>query len=490
MPAEVAVTLEARLGASAARLLRWLRAHAPECALFTLGVLLRLSMMRRWDPSWGYDAGVYWDIVQWVVDHHSPFPPLDKFVCAHHPPLFFAVAAWLTRLGVSRQGVVLFPVLCGVVRLGLLWIGLEWYLPSRRWARIFTLGLAAVLPVSVHIDGSLYPEPVNGMFAAAVMLFVPRVFAANGRRRWTLAAVVGVLLGLQMLTKITALVMLLALALTLAIELWFSRPRGVPAWDTYVRRRAPWLLAVLLGASLSGWYFVRNLGPYHKLFVTAYDTTDKAKVAPLANTPVLDRRTLGFFVGWDTDIYRFPYYPTGIEDHPRFFPVTIASTFVDYYNQSFSGLDPWGPATLKANRHVLTPELVSTARFSMLGGTALFLAMVAAWLVCTKRALDRRAWGIVYLLAVPLVTTALDLYTVTQYPFDSGGVIKGAYMQFGAPPLYAMCGLAFDWARTRKPFVPIAAILVASVFFVATYTIYCRTQVLILPALGRWYVPG
>ncbi|MGH7439649.1 MAG: ArnT family glycosyltransferase, partial [Polyangiaceae bacterium] len=414
------------------RAVGWLRNHVPELLCLAAGLLLRLSMLRRFDPGWGYDAGVYWEIVQWWLDHWT-FPPRDRFICAHHPPLYFLVVALLVKLGVTRQQVTLFPILCGTTRLALIWAGLERYLPRRRWARVFALALAAVLPVSVHVDGCLYPEPVNGMFAAAVMLALPGAFRAEGRARWRAAAWVGVFLGFQMLTKISALTIVATIGLTLLLEAYSGRERlRTPAGRlAMLRGLAPWSLVLLLPALMSGWYFARNLGPYHKLFLTGYDTTEKGYMTDLVKTPVLDRRKLGFPLLWDDAIYRFPYNPSGLGESPRFFPVAMASSFSDYYNQSFSGLEPFTPGPIRSTGHILTKELVSTARFSVLGGTVLLAAAFVAWLASLARTLRARDWGIVCLMLVPPVMTAFAFYTACKYPFDSGGVIKGAYMTYG-----------------------------------------------------------
>lgn len=95
------------------------------------------------------------------------------------------------------------------------------------------------------------------MFAAAVMLLVPKVFEAGGRRRWKLAASVGVLLGLEMLTKITALTMILTIAATLVLQFWFSQRSSLHEWRGYLGSLAPWSAVVLLPAVMSGWYFAR-----------------------------------------------------------------------------------------------------------------------------------------------------------------------------------------------------------------------------------------
>jgi hypothetical protein len=460
----------------------WLRGRLPETAILALGVYLRLTMLWRFNPGWGYDAGVYWEVVEWMLNHGT-LPPPGALFCGHHPPLYFAVVAALVKLGLTHSAVVAFPILCGVTRLVLVWIGLEWYLPRRRTARVAALALAAVLPVSVHIDGSLYPEPVNGMFAAGVLLLLPKAFESEGRRRWALTCGIGVLLGLEMLTKITALALFLTIGVTLACRLALPDPTG---WRTRAAALAPWSAVVVLPVVIAGWYFARNIGPYHTLFLTGYETAQNALMTDeLAKTPILDRRSLGFVFGWDASIYEFPYYPSGLSDHPRFFPVTLASTFVDYYNQAFSGLDPWLPGPLRSNRHILTPELVATGRWSAIGGTILLVGAVGAGAACLLRTFQARNWGRFCLALVPGVVSALALYAATKYPFDRNGVIKGAYMLFGAPPMYAFYGLAVDWARARRWRRPLAALLLLGLAFVAVYTVYCRTGILLFPPLAH-----
>src|SRR5215813_4614470 len=94
----------------------------PECAIFTAGVLLRLTMTWRYDATWGYDASAHWAYVEQILQHASLPHCADNYL-AFHPPLYYAVAAGLAKLGASHQDITWLSVGCGVIRLGLIWLG-------------------------------------------------------------------------------------------------------------------------------------------------------------------------------------------------------------------------------------------------------------------------------------------------------------------------------------------------------------------------------
>ncbi len=448
----------------------------PECAIFVVGVLLRLTMVWRYPADCGYDSYDHWDYVEWIV-HHWTLPPLAEMREAFHPPLYYTAAAGLVELGSTRQGIIWLSIACGIVRLALIWCGLEWYLP-RRWARIAALALAAVLPSSIHIDGMVYGEPLIGMLSVAAMLLWLQVLRATGRRQWLLACVSGLVLGLGLLTKLSMLVLLLAFGMGVFLDMLL--PSEPVDWRARVKALLPWLATLATCLSVASWFYARNVVQYHKPFLTSFDTTEKSLLARSNHLPYLDRRRLGFVLSWDMSIYRLPYYPVGLQPHARFFPVALASTFVDYYNYCFSGLSSTQhvEGNLLANTRPLTPRLVGLSRGTVLGGTIILMGTLAAWAVCLQRTF-RRDWGLFAVLLVPLLTILFALHFAVQYPYDDYGVIKGAYLQFGAAPLYAMFGLAVDWASSKRRRWPILAILLLGLGGVSAYTFCCRTGVLL-----------
>jgi hypothetical protein len=255
-------------------------------------------------------------------------------------------------------------------------------------------------------------------------------------------------------------------------------------WRSRVDEAAGWgmFLAAVLG--VCGWYFARNVRDYGQPFVTTFDLKSQhSLVAKYDGVPLLDRRSAGYLLGWNNDIYRWPYYPSGIETHSRFFPVAFASTFVDYWNFSFSGTNFDVPSPMHILPRPITPRVFEVSRQALVGGTVILLAMLTAWFVAIRTTFQRRDFGRLALVLVPLATVAAALQFGIKYPVDSYGVVKGAYMTFGAGPMYAMFGLAAEWASRKVPRWPLLALMIAGLWLVANYAFYCRFRLSLLPSL-------
>jgi 4-amino-4-deoxy-L-arabinose transferase-like glycosyltransferase len=458
--------------------LRWLRGRIPECALLILGLYLRMTMRWRYVPEWGFDSQGHFEYIDWIVEHHA-VPPVDAFFHAFHPPLFYAAAAALA--GHTRTTAVWIPIILGTLRLGILWAGLEITLRNRRWARLSALALATVLPASVHLDGLVYGEGMSGFLIASAMLVTLFAFRRQGRSRWWLTTALGIILGLAFLTKISGVVILFGIGIAAILE--FVASSHVP-WRTRWQNLLPWSATLVVCFAVCGWYFVPITRTYGRPFVTSFDIHQTGAIAPFADTPSLDRRTLGFVFGWDRKMYDMPYTPAAAGAHPRFFPLLMLSTFIDYYNYSFSGLNPGAKLELSSNDRPLTRRLVNVSRHSVMGGTLITFATSVAFAACLLRGLRGHRWDIVALLLGAGLALLSALYFAILYPTDVNGVIKGNYVQFGAPPLYAMFGVAVDWAKRKPSRWVLLCGLLASLWFVAAYTLYCRARLWLPP--GPW----
>jgi hypothetical protein len=136
---------------------------------------------------------------------------------------------------------------------------------------------------------------------------------------------------------------------------------------------------------------------------------------------------------------------------------------------------------MMAGSRPMTVAVLAASRYAMFGGTVIMLASAACWFVAMRWSLRQKHFGAVAVLLVPLVTLAASVQFALKYPIDSYGVVKGVYMQFGAAPMYLLFGLAVDWSWRRVPRWPLLGLLLASLWCVACYTIYCRLRVPILP---------
>jgi 4-amino-4-deoxy-L-arabinose transferase-like glycosyltransferase len=450
--------------------LRSWKSRLPEIGLLLLGVSLRLAAIRNVDTEWGYDPDAHYEYAQWFTTHWKA-PPLDGLFHAFHPPLYYLIGGLILRAGGHAAALRFFSILLGCARLALLWLGLELYLPGRRMARLVALALAAVLPVAYFMDVTLGGEGLQNLLSVIALLLAPRALRAEGGRRWTLAATLGLMLGLCMLTKISAVALFGAIGLAMLAQfVWEHR-----AVAERFRRAAPFVLTLVVAFALWSPVLVRNVRAAHTPFPSSFDLSEAKWLDSVKDKPPLDRRSLGYVFLWSLDIYQRPFWPAAIEPQPRFFPVLLAGTFGDYLNYGYAPRRPEKPGDITSNSRAVRRETLIPARLSVIGGTPIALATLGCWLACLAALWRRREAARLPLLLAPPLAIAGLLYFTIKYPFDNLGVIKSAYAQFGCAPLYGLFGLAveFLWSRGWGG-RGLAGIALVGLGLVAFYSLFCR----------------
>jgi 4-amino-4-deoxy-L-arabinose transferase-like glycosyltransferase len=302
------------------------------------------------------------------------------------------------------------------------------------------------------------------------MLLMPRVFMADARHKWRWALALGAVLSLALMTKLSALVLLAALGLAAGGQLAL-RPGS---WRSRFARLKPWLLVPAVMLLATGWYFARNQRREGKLFVTSFDCKERSVVERSDRQPYWRRRPLEYYVGFTSDIYRYPYWPSGIKPRSLFFPVLLASTFCDYYDFYFSPPPRPGEPTVPVFRTPIRRTTLWLSCASVVAGTLVALATWAALLLVLWRNLRERRPEQWLLPSIPPLALLALLHFVTQYPFDNLGVVKGNYLLFAAPPLYACFGVALQWCWRRAWIRPLTVALALALVVTGAYSLYCR----------------
>ncbi|HEY7373333.1 MAG TPA: hypothetical protein VIF57_14315 [Polyangia bacterium] len=451
---------------------RWARAHVPELCVFVLGILLRLSMALTYDARTGWDFNAHWPHIMYIVQRHE-LPPLVYNTTACHPPLYHLIGAALVTLGLSSGALGWLSALWGMLRLALIWWGLERWLPASRLARVVALALAAVIPASVHLEGMITNEVLVMVLSAGALVAVPWAIAAARVGRVGPMVALALLVALAMMAKISASVLVTSVAAAVALEIVRARPSWWPA----LRARAlPLIAGAVVLASITGPFFVRNQILYGQTAPSAYEGYLRLNQAPFKAIPYFQRRPLAFYLGWNLGIYSHPVTPTGLKPEPRFFPVLIATTFNDYYVFSYSG------GARFYGRRWISPAAMTLGSLSVAGGTIIALVTVLAWFGAVRALWRRKEDGEpdprFALLLAPLGALIGQLHFAIKYPNDNFGPIKGAYLQFIAPVLCALfgVGVAWMWRRARGRWLWRGAALIAmgAVALVAVYSVHAR----------------
>jgi hypothetical protein len=439
--------------------------------LLAVGVGLRVLMLLRYPVRIGYDFTDHWAVLDWYRTHHE-LAPLLLSRAAYHPPLYYVLGGLFLRAGGGPETMQAFSVVMGSLRLVLLWVACERHLRGSRVACCTVLALAGVLPAALHLDGMATQEAFSNVLTVVSLLLMLEVFRSRARRRWTAAAALGATVGVALLTKISALAILGAVAAAALLDVVVSRDDQTRG---RVRRAAPWLLSLALAAGISAGFYVHNQRAYGRMILDGWyqRPTESTKRVGAERIPLLDRRTLGFFLGWSPEVWRFPYYPSGVEPEPRFWSLIVASTFADYYNYGFGPAIDTGPQIL-ANSAILGARTFALSCASAVAGTFIAAVTVAAWLIAAMRLLAAREAARLSLLVFSALAVAGQVSFAMRYPYDFEGVVKGIYLHFGSMPMYGLLGATAAWAWARRRARPLALLCWAAVFVVGLYSFYCR----------------
>jgi hypothetical protein len=459
---------------SLATVLPRLRDRLPEAAALLLGALLRISMATTYNVGQGFDFGGHWTILEYIANHHA-LAPLTLSAASYHPPLYYLIGAAAVSLGFGPGAFGWLAALWGVCRLIVVWVGLERWLPESRLARVVALFTAAVLPVGLQLDGMVTNETLSTLLCALAIVAAPAAVEAARDGRVRPFVWLAVWLGLAMITKFSASALILALVLALALDLG----RAPDRWRSALRLRwKPIAVGAAIVVALSGWFFARNQILYGQPAPTGYEGMMAPNQAPYEKIPYLSRRPGAFYWQWDSAIFSHPYVPTGYRPQPRFFPVLIASTFSDFYSYCLAAWEAKTPVYFIHHRPV--PVLAfDLSCFSVIGGTVIALLTLLSWLGAAKALWRQPRDPRAVLLFIPLLALLGQMHFSTKYPNDDFGPIKGAYMQFVAPILCGLFGLAVGWMWRRVWARAGAIAALAALLLVFVYSADCR-----LPRFG------
>ena len=241
------------------------------------------------------DEGAHFQYVAFVAQAWRP-PIFEGYEGvgyeAHQPPLYYFLAALVYHVvGGAGKGVRLLSTLCSAGVVWLVWLSLRRIAPERPTLALSGMGFAAFLPMHIAIGSAVGNDALTNLLFAAVLyrllLYLlppmgegqpPAPRSVSSRLATSKLAgemLIGLLTGLALITKATALLLIPVVALGV---LWGARLRK-QSWANGVLRAGLTLgIALAIG---SGW-FVRNALLYEdpllqKTFLNVFAGTAKAQ---------------------------------------------------------------------------------------------------------------------------------------------------------------------------------------------------------------------
>jgi 4-amino-4-deoxy-L-arabinose transferase-like glycosyltransferase len=204
----------------------------------------------------GFDASSHLEYVAYIQDH-GRLPTAAEGWEMFQSPLYYVVAAGLLGLGhcgaLEPSGMMVLrflSLLIGAANVALVFIGLRLIFPGDWKKPLAGLVLAAFLPAQICLLHYTTNETFSALFVtAALCVGLHLLRAGQPWRGWY--GILGVVLGLSLLSKATAVLAVPVILGAVALKLVLRRERAPRAWLGAVV--APFLICLFVG----GWPYLR-----------------------------------------------------------------------------------------------------------------------------------------------------------------------------------------------------------------------------------------
>ena len=239
-------------------------------ALLGLWVILSINNLFKLDLANGFDFFAHYEYIHFIVDNWR-IPYAGDGIQTFQAPLFYGVAAvlhtvfsWFFETLTVERLLRIVPLLCGMAQIELCYRALRIVYPDRVDVQIVGTTFGALIPMNLYISQVVGNEPMTGLFGGFVCVLLIGMVCGKFSEEWKNFVLLGVVLGLALLSKATSF---LLLPITLAAFAYRTMQRKVRL------NQAAISMAIVLGTAgiIAGWYYVRNLIHFQSMFVGGWD---------------------------------------------------------------------------------------------------------------------------------------------------------------------------------------------------------------------------
>ncbi len=301
----------------------------------------------------------------WYLAETGSVPAATEGWSFFHPPLYYAYMAAIWNLLPSVDPVIRLKIgtgiiaFCGIAQAGVAYLIVRRAVPDNRYAQLLAIGIMLFLPLQMFSAGYLGNERLNAVFCGTSLLALVWVLDRPVLSR---AAIFGVLLGLAMLVKFTALAIVAGSFATLFFSFLFRRE--------YLPGLKVLLVVGITMLSVCGWFYVRNVVRYGTPIQMSRETE---MVQRVEHYQTKGKRSLLEYVLFDPMIITSPQWPRGIPIYGRIGPDVVRNALREsvwtgvFTNSWFDGIGGQvlpimrlNPAVLHSGQVILALALVPT----------------------------------------------------------------------------------------------------------------------------------
>lgn len=442
--------------------------------LLAAGVAIRVNNALTFPPLQAYDGFSHFSYI-WFMAEHWRVPLATTGWEFFQPPLYywFMAAVWdglapvdpMMRLRVGTLVIALLGLSLAFVSV----VAVRRTLPNDRLAQLMALGLMLFVPVHLYTAGFLGNENLTAVTSAWA---IGGTLALLARPTTGRAVLLGLLLGVAMLTKFTGVVVVAGALGTLGLRAILRRDR----------RERDARLFVIAGAVmlvLSGWFYARNVMVYGTPFKMSRETF---MLQRYENVQTRGQRGFLEYVLFDPLILRRPEWPRGVglvgNERPFGYSAMRESVPTGVYaNAWFEGYGGWvlpkvtqDEPTRRAGQLLLTLGVVPTV-----------LVLIGLWQAVAR--LRREGWDdtIVLMLLTFGAMMAVLVQGTRAVPIHAA--VKTTYLMPASVTFAYWLALGVAWLRARNRRALAVATVVSAVLAMASGFVFLQGR-----TVGAWWI--
>ncbi|MFC1815004.1 hypothetical protein ACFL0M_03465 [Thermodesulfobacteriota bacterium] len=406
-----------------ASMVRWI--------LLALWVILAANNIRKIPLDVGMDFGGHLEYIRYVAENLR-IPLAYEGWQMSETPLFYIISAIIYRLSLNIWPVEtavrllhIIPALCGAAQVELCYRALRYAFPQRKDLQILGIVVGGLLPMNLYMSQAIGTESMAGFLTGMVIVLIFHLCNNPSGQPRDIYLLMGFWLGLSILTKITAILLIPLLLFFVAYSV--SAGCGLPDRSKILGIQR---IGLVLGVAflVAGWYYINNWIEMGKFFDIGWDIS---RGIVWWQDP--GHRTIRQFFTFGGSLF-YPIYAgiMGLWD-------SLYSTM--WLDGSLSGIidysirPPWNYGLL-----------LSSTWLSLLPSAAIFIGVLKT----LKRPLPAIQQGTLFAAGCLIIYFTTILYFFLIIPFYSVGK---ATFTLGLIPCYAVLGAGGFDILTRKPFI-------------------------------------
>lgn len=437
-------------------------------AMFAIGAAIRVNNAMVFPPVRAYDGYAHFSYI-WFMTENWRVPLSTAGWEFFQPPLYYAFMAWvwsalgsvdpLLRLRIGTLAIALLGLSHALIS----YVIVGRYLGGNRLAQLMAAGLMLFLPVHLYSAGFLGNEYLCAVFCSVSLLALLWLLREPTTTR---AIVLGLCLGVAMLTKFTGLVVVVGAFATIGARAVVRRQ-----WPSALRTGAIVGVAML---SVCGWYYARNVYLYGTPFKMSRETFLLQRYERLQ---AKGRRGILEYVLFDPVILRRPQWPRGVplvRERPLDVPYSAMRESVltgVYANAWFDGYGGW-----------VLPSVTQSEVVRHSGQILLTLGLIPSILVLVGLAralarLRRDGWDDTLVALVTTFGAMIAVLVQGTHSVATHAAVKATYLM----PVSAIFGfflaMGIEWVQERHPKRLRAVVAACVLLAVVSSTVFLQGRI-------------